>query len=554
MLASSVCLTVIDPFTFQSSWVVRENVWAANAGIPIVPVFDADRFRWGGQLDRWARLYPFVFIKQAIPLSKGHRRESVERVLQAVQAALEEGIRPPEEQVSGNLSISVTDVRVGTGGSRETVTVDAIATAYESMLARLSYERPSLIVATFTCAHDAQSVVDFLEEQCPEVPVVGCTTCRGVLLNDTWLSYKSEFALACWGICDDAGDYKVVHIPDRPEKREELLQLVCKEVQEALMFREDNPSFVVLLGCPGHEEVVLEGLAAALGETVPILGGSAADNSISGLWRQLAKAGSGGIDISPCAVSTSGLAIALAWCSVEVATSLVSGFQQTAKRGKVTKVDVQDHGRTIMQIDGKPPRQVYDSWSGGQIGKATKFVKGQANILGPASFCPLGEPLGGDSVRVMHPAFLTQSSGALTTFADAYVGMEVVMLTASPETMIKNLSQSARQHIIDSRSLLSSGGQMRSKSSSMPAGVGRLKSLPEKETFDLTDIAGALMIFCGGLVMALEDHMPTAAESLAQAVGHSNIMAICCFGEQGMITQKKAVHGNLMFGSLVISK
>jgi len=95
---------------------------------------------------------------------------------------------------------------------------------------------------------------------------------------------------------------------------------------------------------------------------------------------------------------------------------------------------------------------------------------------------------------------------------------------------------------------------MRSKSSSMPAGVGRLKSLPEKETFDLTDIAGALMIFCGGLVMALEDHMPTAAESLAQAVGHSNIMAICCFGEQGMITQKKAVHGNLMFRSLVISK
>ena len=50
MLRSDVCVTVLDPFTFNSIWVFKENLLAANAGIPIVPIYDADRFRWDGQL------------------------------------------------------------------------------------------------------------------------------------------------------------------------------------------------------------------------------------------------------------------------------------------------------------------------------------------------------------------------------------------------------------------------------------------------------------------------------------------------------------------------
>ena len=48
MLASKVVVTILDPFTFNSSWVFKENLWAINAGIPIVPIYDANRFRWSG--------------------------------------------------------------------------------------------------------------------------------------------------------------------------------------------------------------------------------------------------------------------------------------------------------------------------------------------------------------------------------------------------------------------------------------------------------------------------------------------------------------------------
>ena len=38
LLVSDVLLTVIDPFTFNSQWVFKENLFAANLGIPIVCV------------------------------------------------------------------------------------------------------------------------------------------------------------------------------------------------------------------------------------------------------------------------------------------------------------------------------------------------------------------------------------------------------------------------------------------------------------------------------------------------------------------------------------
>ena len=43
---SRVLVTVLDPYTFESVWCVRENRWAAAAGRPIVPIYDGDRHRW----------------------------------------------------------------------------------------------------------------------------------------------------------------------------------------------------------------------------------------------------------------------------------------------------------------------------------------------------------------------------------------------------------------------------------------------------------------------------------------------------------------------------
>ena len=268
-----------------------------------------------------------------------------------------------------------------------------------------------------------------------------------------------------------------------------------------------------------------------------------------------------------------------------MATTLTSGFRKTSNCGTVTKVDQSDHGRTILEIDDKPVKEVYEKWSEGRVTAGVEWTDGMATVLASSSFCPLGEPGEDDYLRVMHPAFLNFASGALTTFAksvscnptscivdplytatlnnfthtirtpmhpivhpkahysirthiylihisystrSARVGMEVAMLTAAPETLAKKISESAR-------GLLSAAG----------GGADGF--------FAVEDVVGALNIFCGGLVMAIDDMMPIAAEQLAGVVGHTNTMGICCFGEQGMDVRRKAIHGNLMFGCLLFS-
>jgi len=177
-----------------------------------------------------------------------------------------------------------------------------------------------------------------------------------------------------------------------------------------------------------------------------------------------------------------------------------------------------------------PIRDVYARWSKGAILKDAPYKDGVATVLASSSFCPLGE-VDGSYVRVMHPAFLHEKDGSLTTFADARVGMEVTMLDAAPESLAKLISTSAKGLITDAMGV--SGG--------------------DASAFEAHEVVGALMIFCGGLVMAIDDSMPLAAEQLAEAVGHNNTMGVCCFGEQGMNHKRRACHGNLMFGCLLFS-
>ena len=59
------------------------------------------------------------------------------------------------------------------------------------------------------------------------------------------------------------------------------------------------------------------------------------------------------------------------------------------------------------------------------------------------------------------------------------------------------------------------------------------------------------MIFCGDLVMAIDESM--AVEELADVVSHNNTMDLCCFGKQGMNHKRQACHGSLMYGCLLFS-
>jgi len=514
VLASRLLVTVLDPFTFSSPWVLMENLSAANRGIPIILTYDADRFHWA-QLDKWVGLYPWAFRRPVVAVSKEHRRASVEELLEAVTAALEEERQPPETAIDALVEAPVP-VKVGVGSSRDTVSRVACEVAYRSLLSRVG-GAPSLIVATATSTHNVPAVMAKLHELAPSVPVLGCTTCRGVVLNGSWLTSDvrgEAFSLGLWGIRDPAGVFAVRHLVKKDPKR--LRDSVFDEVLSACLSRPDAPTFALLFSSPGQEEAILDGMQAALGD-VPILGGSSADNAALADWSQFAKAGVSHDTVAPPSISKDGIAFVIAWTSCFVTSALTSGFRPTQHRGVVTAVDTD---RTIVAIDGQSASAVYKTWSGGAVMTGVEWEGDAANVLRPSSFMPLGELCQGRITKVLHPAFIHEHGG-VTTFADAREGMEIGMLTAAPETLAKNISESAR-------------------------------SLLAQDLQSAGDCIGALMIFCGGLVMAIDALMPLAAEQLSMVVGHSSTMGVCCFGEQGMCGGRP-VHGNLMFGCLLFS-
>ena len=179
---------------------------------------------------------------------------------------------------------------------------------------------------------------------------------------------------------------------------------------------------------------------------------------------------------------------------------------------------------------------------------------------------------------MLHPAFLDRESSAITSFADAFVGMQIAMLSASADKIVSSITRTTKK-LIDraklspqelSATIALEGDDsphrhsiVRSMSAGRKASMDALGLDPDLCGFDIDGSAvpegqpmrciGSLMIFCGGLVMAIDDEMPLAAEELSTMVDFADSLGFTCFGEQGLDSQRQPCHGNLMFGCLVFS-
>ena len=273
-------------------------------------------------------------------------------LIEAVQKAKLAGVIPRSEPVRIGTQKTV-DVMVGTGCSTETETGPAVASAFKRMCQKLGNERPSIIIAAFTCTHDARTIAERLHEIAPEIPMAGITTCRGVVANGSWNTHRNEVGLGLWGLRDFEGSYCVRHVYDRDETR------IRDTLQDARRLRLDPPSFVLLLGSPGGEETVLHTAHEVLGDGIPVFGGSSADNHVTGDWWQISKIGATGWASEKPHTSQNGICFVFGWTSCEVAITMTSGFYPTEHSGKVTKVG--EDQRVLLEIDGRPAAEVRSS-------------------------------------------------------------------------------------------------------------------------------------------------------------------------------------------------
>ncbi|RVU41394.1 hypothetical protein EA187_18800 [Lujinxingia sediminis] len=358
---------------------------------------------------------------------------------------------------------------------------------------------PDIIFLYATETYDTAAVNAHLVALAGDVPIHGGTSCQGVM-TDEGMASEEGHGLAMMGIADAEGAYGVGawEIGDSPR---EAAQRALQEALSQAGRPGQVPQMLWLMAAPGVEEELIEGIQQLLGSRVPILGGSSADNTVAGHWKQFANG----------EVFENAVVIAAIFSSADVDYSFHSGYEPTARVGRVTRAQ----GRVLYEIDDQPAAQVYNAWTGGAIDDE---LEQGGNILGKTTLFPLGRVVGRIEgtpyYQLSHPDGLTPEGG-LTLFSTVEEGEELVLMRGTVDSLI-------------------------SRAGRVGQAVRDIASSEDKE------IVGSLVIYCAGCMLTVQERIDEVAREMGEVLGGKPYIGAFTFGEQGCFIGGENRHGNLM--------
>lgn len=396
-------------------------------------------------------------------------------------------------------------MKISTAWSTLPDTEQAASTAYATLQHELGGS-PDWLVVYASVKHDSTTLMDTLRRLAPGVPIHGSTSCLGVM-TAVGFHASDGVGLGLFGLRDAGGKYGVAAAENGLNPRA-AGAAATHQALAAANCPGDTPQIIWLTCTPGTEEQVLQGIQDVVGPNVPIAGGSSADNTIEGHWQQFANGQSYSNAVVVTAMSP----------STPVHYAFWSGYYATEHRGRVTQAS----GRTIHTIDHRPAAEVYNEWTQGAIGNALHG----GNVLGDTTLHPLGrlaQKIGGVVFyRLSHPEVVTEQGG-LRLFTNVETGEEIVLMMGSRHDLV--------------------------------ARVGILaKTALRRHSLSPSRVAGALVIYCAGCMLAVQDRMDKVAANIREALGGNPLLGAFTFGEQGCFVDGANYHGNLMASVVVFER
>jgi hypothetical protein len=377
---------------------------------------------------------------------------------------------------------------------------------------------PRLVFAFYGCELDDTLLHAYLTTRFPDAPIVGGTSSGGVMTHRGVAHARS---VAIMLIEDEDGDYGVAAGPlgDDPAR---VAQTLLEEALAGCGCNGQLPALIWIYQTPGHEEAVVEGLRRIVGDRCPIVGGSSADNDVSGRWRQLGPRGS----------MTNGLAVAVLLPSSPLGFAFQGGYEPAGPTGVVTGLGFRRGtdsgvvtatvGREIQSIDGLPAAEVYDRWIGNRI---TSKLETGGSILAETTMCPLaidaGQVDGVTNYLLIHPDAISPSR-TLTTFRNVEVGTRIYAMKGDRRRLVERAGRVALQ----------AKAHLASASSAA---------------------AGGLVVYCGGCRLAVEEEISEVAAKVADSFDGAPFIGCFTFGEQGLLVDRN-VHGNLMISAVAFGR
>lgn len=381
-------------------------------------------------------------------------------------------------------------------------TVEAVEAACQQLLQELG-SNPTLLIVYSSAIYDSKLLVATLQGLLPDTPILGGTSCLGVMTGDGFHS-DDGIGLGLFGIYDPTGDYGIGVVPlgDDPRKAGSLA--VDQAIDDAERFGE-LPAMVWVTNIMGSEEATLRGIQDVVGESIPIAGGSVADNTVAGEWLQFANG----------QVYDDAVIVTVMYPSTPVHYAFHGGYSPSGKVGIATRSE----GRTLYEIDGRPAAEVYNEWSQGAI--STHLAGG--NVLGLTTLHPIGRIRGhvGDMPYYLHslPDTVTPDGG-LTLFSHIEVGEKLYAMEGTRDNLVNRAGRVAQ--------------------SALDAGK-----------IDASRISGALIIYCAGCLLTVQDEMDVAAQITRDTLGGKPFLGTFTFGEQGCFANGQSHHGNLMISAVL---
>ena len=375
----------------------------------------------------------------------------------------------------------------------------AVSLAIETALENLD-GKPSLAILFSTIHYDCREVVKAAQNKLAGIPLWGGTSSAGIIAPDRFMSGED----GTLGIMLMSGIQAGVAGAELGADAVLSGLNAAKAAREQL---DETPEVLLLLGPPGGEERVIEGIRKVV-PSAPIVGGSAADNTLEGLWRQFANDKVGENCVTVAALS-----------GVKFGCDFSGCYNPTGKTAKVTKTD----GRTIIELDGKPALSVYSALTG----KKTSQLLGD-NILVESILAPIAKKIG-DFYQVAHLANCEESGkiGIFVTFSE---GDEVELLAANVDELVRGV-----------------------------------RTVVEQAAKEVDSPAGVLLVHCAGRRIAIGERMDEVSTQVKDAAGEVPVIGFLSFGEQGTIATggnyptmqgrgEATFQGNLMLSALVFGR
>lgn len=362
---------------------------------------------------------------------------------------------------------------------------------------------PDFVSLHFDCATDRQAIAA-LSAGIGQ-PVHGGSSCKGSVTERS-VQPTAATAFCIWDPDGDYGTALAGFDENTPEQAGRAAAMAALQNADRMG---EVPDLVLVCATPGFEEAVLSGIMSAVGADVPIFGGTAADNTVSGEWSV-----SDGTTFEG-----QGVVVSVLFPSTRVHFAYHNGYEPSPHSGQVTRAE----GRKLIEIDGRPAAEVYHAWTQGRI--LPDALGSEHNILAEATMAPLGVETGvQDGVAnylLLHPAQL-HADGAMGLFAEIPEGTVLTQMTGDRQALAERAGRVAAQAV----------------------NVGGLTP---------SQIAGAYMIYCGGCLMAVEDRVPTILQGVKAALPETPFQSAFTFGEQGQVRGGQNRHGNLMISCVVFT-